>query len=340
MDIAKRKSDVKANRLQRNRPYKLTFFPPWKTESVINIFSIPRPDLYFSLAMVCHFGRYSFDKAMIINENQLRRSMVAKEKDGIKELIAFAMDAVREAGDTALTYYGKGRHKIQFDMRLVIETELRLTEVFRTHLTQTFPQHQIFDGHSEMDGYTHKGKRYMWIFDPLDGVANFQAGIPIWCVSLALLDNFWPILGVIYLPATGDFFHAQAGQKAFLKDTEIRTTDQDAINDESVCLTFSRFHQYYHTSFPGKIRNLGCTGAHISYVAMGRADAAVVANESFKDLAAARVLIEAAGGKIYKLDGGEFFLNEYMDGDKIGGHLLITSEALCNQVGRFIKPVS
>jgi myo-inositol-1(or 4)-monophosphatase len=265
--------------------------------------------------------------------------MVAKAKDGIKELTAFAMDAVSQTGDTALTYYGKGRNKVQFDSRLVIETELRLTELFKTLLAQHFPTHQLFEGHTEVNGYTHKGKRYLWIFDPLDGVANFQAGIPIWCVSLALLENFWPILGIIYMPATGDLFHAQAGQKAYLKETLIQTTSQDAINDESVCLTFSRFHQYYRTSFPGKIRNLGCTGAHISYVAMGRADAAVVANESFKDLAAGRVIIEAAGGKIYKMDGSEFFLNEYIDGDKIGGHLLITPPATCGQVRRFMQPL-
>ena len=56
-------------------------------------------------------------------------------------------------------------------------------------------------------------ERYLWIFDPFDGVANFQAGIPVWGLSLALLENFWPILGAFYMPVTGDLFHAVAGQK-------------------------------------------------------------------------------------------------------------------------------
>jgi myo-inositol-1(or 4)-monophosphatase len=92
------------------------------------------------------------------------------------------------------------------------------------------------------------------------------------------------------MPATGDLFHARAGQKAYRGATEIQVSDQDTINDESLFLPFSRFHQRYRTTFPGKVRNLGCTGAHLSYVAMGRADAALLANVTYRDLAAARVL--------------------------------------------------
>ncbi|GAF91915.1 unnamed protein product, partial [marine sediment metagenome] len=79
---------------------------------------------------------------------------------------------------------------------------------------------------------------------------------------------------------------------------------------ESLLLTYSRFHHHYHSTFPGKIRDLGCTAAHICYVATGRAEAALIANESYQDLAAACIIVEAAGGKIYKLDGSEFLLNE------------------------------
>jgi hypothetical protein len=58
---------------------------------------------------------------------------------------------------------------------------------------------------------------------------------------------------------------------------------------------------------------------------MGRADAALIANESFQGLAAARVIVEAAGGKFSRLDGSEFFLNEYLDGQKIDDHLLVAA---------------
>ncbi len=61
------------------------------------------------------------------------------------------------------------------------------------------------------------------------------------------------------------------------------------------------------------------------YVAAGRAEAAIIARETYQDLAAARVIIEAAGLKIYKMDGSGLFLNEYLNGKEIGEHLLVVS---------------
>jgi myo-inositol-1(or 4)-monophosphatase len=256
---------------------------------------------------------------------------------GIKDLTAFAVDTIRMTGEAALSYYGKGGDQVKFDMALVTETELHITELFQTQLHEHFPEHQLFENNIVATDYTHDEKRYLWIFDALDGVANFQAGIPIWGISLALLENFWPILGAFYMPATGDLFWARAGHQAFWQDKPIQVSQQGQISDESLLLTFSRFHQRYQSSFPGKIRNFGCTGAHLSYVAMGRAEAAIVSNITYKDLAASRVVIESAGGKIYKLDGSEFFLNEYLDGQDIAEDLLITSPGALGQVRTFIR---
>ncbi len=255
----------------------------------------------------------------------------------IQQLTSFAIETVRQAGERALDFYGKGQRQFKFDMSLVTETELVLNQLFRSQLQSRFPDHQVFENNIEVPGYTHDEKRYLWIYDPLDGVANFQAGIPIWGISLALLENFWPVLGIFHMPATGDLFNACAGQKAYRGDMEVRVSDQENINDESLLLTFSRFHQRYRTSFPGKIRNLGCTGAHLSYVAMGRAEAALLSNVTYRDLAAARVLIESAGGKIFKTDGTEFFLNEYLEGQQIDIDLLVGSANSISQVRGFLK---
>lgn len=251
---------------------------------------------------------------------------------GIEELSAFATAFIKEAGKKALAFYGKGQPQVKFDQGMVIEAELRLSDLFQAKLDELYPEHQVFKFGQINENYSHEGKRYLWIFDPIEGVANFQAGIPIWGMSLALIDNFWPIFGVFYMPATGDLFHARAGKEAYWGKQKIKIDDGNTINDESLLFTFSRFHQHYYSTFPGKIRNLGCSSAHICYVAMGRADAAVVANESFQGLAAARVIIEAAGGKICKFDGCDFHLNEYLDGQRIDEHLLVASPDTFMQV--------
>ncbi len=263
--------------------------------------------------------------------------MASTNSAGWEEMNAFSLDLVQQAGKEALKYYGKGRSQSVFDQNLVTEAELRLSNLFQEQLNHRFPDHQAFNSSHIGNKYSHGKKRYLWIFDPIDGVDNFQAGIPIWGMSLSLLDNFWPILGVFYMPATGDLFHAQAGKNAFWGDKKINVNTKGNVDDESLLLTFSRFHRHYSCKFPGKIRDLGCTAAHMCYVAKGRADAAVIANESYQDLAATRVIIEAAGGKISKMDGSDFHLNEYIDGGRIPEHLLVASPGNLKQVLAHLK---
>jgi myo-inositol-1(or 4)-monophosphatase len=70
---------------------------------------------------------------------------------------------------------------------------------------------------------------------------------------------------------------------------------------------------------------------------MGRAEAAVIANESYQDLAPVRVIIETAGAKIFKMDGSDFSLDDYIDGQKIDDHLLVVSKDMCSQILSYLK---
>ncbi len=143
------------------------------------------------------------------------------------------------------------------------------------------------------------------------------------------------------MPATGDIFSARAGGKALWGGKEIRISGQENINDESLFLIYSRFHQHYNfLKFPGKIRNMGCTAAHLCYVAMGRAEAAIIANESYQNLAAAWIIIESAGGKLYKMDGSEFILGEYLHGEKGREKLLAASPDTYRQVRDSLEEVA
>lgn len=263
--------------------------------------------------------------------------MTFEETPGIDQLLVFAKESVRNAGDKAMGLYGKGNPASKFDEELVTEAELKLVDFFKDRLSSVFPGHGIFGDPLPAEDYVHGEKRYLWIYDPLDGVANFQAGIPIWGISLALLENFWPVFGVTYMPVTGDIFYAVAGQNAYHGDEKIRIQDTGEISNESVLLTYSRFHNHYQSSFPGKIRNLGSTAAHIAYVIRGRAEAALLANVSYRDLAAAQIILMAAGGKIHRLDGREFHLSDYLTGQRIEDHLIAAPEGAFEQVRMYLK---
>ncbi|MDR3570526.1 MAG: inositol monophosphatase family protein [Syntrophobacteraceae bacterium] len=255
----------------------------------------------------------------------------------VEKLLVFARDVVSGAGEKALSLYGKGSAGVKFDEGLVTAAELELTDFFRERLNAVFPGHAIFGDTLPKDDYVHGEKRYLWIYDPLDGVANFQAGIPIWSISLALLENFWPVLGVTFMPVTGDFFHAIVGRQAYWGEREIRIPDPGEISNESVLLTYSRFHNHYRSTFPGKIRNLGSTAAHVIYVAMGRAEGALLANVSYPDLAAAQIILEAAGGKIHRLDGRQFDLSDYLGGQRIEDHLIAAPEGSFEAIRMYLN---
>lgn len=245
----------------------------------------------------------------------------------VGQLYLFAQETIKKMGEEALKFYGKGRHRPPFDQDLVTQAELHLSQSFQDIIKDRFSTHLVYGKDPLGEGYTHGDKRYLWVFDPLDGVDNFQSGIPIWGMSIALYENYWPVLGLFLMPVTNDLFRACAGQEAYWNDGPIHVEDRGAISQETLLLTFSRFHQHYTCHFPGKIRDFGSTGAHVCYVAMGRADAAFTANESFKDLAAVRVIVEAAGGELFKSDGGDFYLGDYMDGQRIDEHLMITGKS-------------
>jgi myo-inositol-1(or 4)-monophosphatase len=133
----------------------------------------------------------------------------------IGELYVFAQETIQTMGEASLKFYGKGNHRPAFDQDLVTQTELHLNKSFQQIISERFSNHQIYGQSSLGEGYTHGGKRYLWVFDPLDGVDNFQSGIPIWGMSLALYENYWPVLGVFYMPVTMDLFRARAGEKAY-----------------------------------------------------------------------------------------------------------------------------
>jgi len=262
-----------------------------------------------------------------------RKELYVMKEDSVDGFMDFAVGTAKKAGAKALAYYGKGDTAVKFDDSLVTEAELSIRGLFEGELKKLNPLHRIFDEANEISRqYSHSENRYLWVIDAIDGVANFQAGIPIWGISIAMLENFWPVLGVFFMPVTGDIFYSRAGGPAYHVSTVISTSSQEGITDESLLFTFSRFNHHYRTSFPGKIRTMGCAGAHICYVAMGRAEAAILANHSFSELAAASVILESAGGNIFTIEGAEFYLSNYLDGKRIAEHLVAAPASNLSQV--------
>ncbi len=263
--------------------------------------------------------------------------MTDNSRQSANELLEFALDMIKECGNTAMKYYGRGDPDVKFDDGLITEAEIAIMDTAKKKLKQLSPDLTLF-GEGELGrSYKHGGGGYLWVIDPIDGTASFQAGIPVWGISVALFENFWPIFGIFYMPVTDELYWALEGGTAYKNSSRISIGRIHEIDNESLLLTYSRFHQDFRSTFPGKIRNLGSAAAHIMYVASGRAEGALFKNVGFKDLAAAQIILKAAGGEIVFLSGQRFYLNEYIDGQKITDALIAVPEGEYRYISGYIQ---
>ncbi len=249
-------------------------------------------------------------------------SMTHISKQSADELLEFALEMAKKCGTTAMEYYGRGDPDVKFDDGLITEAEIAILGSAKESLSTLSPKPVLYGEGEIGTSYKHGGGGYLWVIDPIDGTASFQAGIPVWGISIALFENFWPIFGVFYMPVTEELYWAKEGGAAYKNSSKISIGESHEIDNESLLLTYSRFHRDFRSTFPGKIRNLGSAAAHIMYVASGKAEGALFRNVSFKDLAAAQIILKAAGGEIVFLNGQTFHLNEYLDGRKINDPLI------------------
>jgi myo-inositol-1(or 4)-monophosphatase len=253
-----------------------------------------------------------------MNEEK-ERSLTEPELWTLKE---FVENTLRKSGARLLEMYGRGDTRLKFDDDLVTEADNCAWEMISGKIKGSFPDHCFLRdlGGDELSG--ESCPRFLWILDALDGAASFQAGMPVWGISAALFEKFWPVMAFLYLPVTGELYSAYAVREALLNDNPIRVRDDSSVDNESLVLVYSRFHRDFKTNFPGKIRNLGSSAGHLAYVARGAADACLIKNVNVQDLAAGSIILEAAGGEIKFLDGSAFHVGDYLDGKRVDGPLI------------------
>ena len=145
-----------------------------------------------------------------------------------------------------------------------------------------------------------------WVVDPLDGTANYARNIPICCVSIALVSNLKPILGVIYDFINNDLYEGSMCTKALLNSKEISVSK--VLNpQEGVLITGLPNNTDYSDSallkmikdFQNwrKVRMIGSAAMASVYIASGKADLYTEKKTYLWDIAAGAAIVNAAGGK-------------------------------------------
>jgi myo-inositol-1(or 4)-monophosphatase len=165
---------------------------------------------------------------------------------------------------------------------------------------------------------TTEGETYNWVIDPLDGTTNFIHGIPVFAVSIALMEGNELILGVVYEVNRHECFYAMKGGGAFCNDTKIKVS---AAPDLSASLIATGFPYYnfelidrYLNSMKSLmqkthgVRRLGSAAVDLCYVAAGRTEGFFEYNLNSYDVAAGALIVLEAGGRVTDFAGGEDFV--------------------------------
>ncbi len=252
-------------------------------------------------------------------------------------IVTFARGIARSAGRIALASYGHANPQVKYDESLVTEADLAVQEHLRKEVEARYPEHR-FLGEEDPSQRGQADCRYLWVVDPVDGTAAFSKGYPIWGVSIAVLRDDVPVVGVFYMPATSEMYSGVANSQSLHDDSPIEARVDEILDNESLLLTYSRFHNDYTTSFPGKVRSLGSTVAHICYVARGAAWGAVLNNVHIWDVVAGQVILEAAGGEIRDLDGNLFRPADFLESTRIDRPLLAAAKGQHQAIREYLEP--
>ncbi|MBN2765731.1 MAG: inositol monophosphatase [Paludibacteraceae bacterium] len=163
-----------------------------------------------------------------------------------------------------------------------------------------------------------RGERFNWVIDPLDGTTNFIQGVPIYCVSIGLLDGDELVVGVVYEVGRDECFYAWKDGGAFLNGEKISVSDRSDIHDALLATgfpysDFSRIEEYieflkWAMKNARGVRRLGSAAADLAYVACGRFDAFWEYDLKPWDVAAGALLVKEAGGMVSDYSGGENYL--------------------------------
>lgn len=230
----------------------------------------------------------------------------------------FAREVAVRAGELLMDRYERVERVDYKSARDVVTEVDHLSEALIVEAIRTaFPDDGLL---AEESGTTARGDGSSatgsvgrtWVVDPLDGTVNYANGIPFFCVSLALVVDGLPAVGVVHDPCRGETFEATCDGPALLDGRPIRASTKERLSDFVVSLSLGG------RGVTGRLRairrairiprSMGSAALSLAYVGNGRFDAFVQSSGlSVWDVAAAGLVAERGGARLTSPDGGPWF---------------------------------
>jgi myo-inositol-1(or 4)-monophosphatase len=218
--------------------------------------------------------------------------------------------ALAVGGQIMRRHFGRARVSYKGKANLVTQADLESQEAILGLIRQRFPDH---DYKAEESAVRETGSDFVWVIDPLDGTTNYAHGYPACCVSIGLLRKGRPVLGGVYDPFRDERFVAELGRGARLNGRPMRVSKTRRLKDSLLVTGFaydrakrSRYYVEFYRRFMilcHDVRRSGTAALDMAWIAAGRADGFWEFNLSPWDVAAGRLLVTEAGGKVTDFNG-------------------------------------
>jgi len=152
----------------------------------------------------------------------------------------------------------------------------------------------------------------LWCLDPVDGTSNFAAGMPLFCVSLALICDGEITFGLVYDLTRDECFTALKGEGAWLDDKPLHFRDTLPLKKSLALIDLKRLPSYLQTKIMldwpfASHRSLGSVAIELCWLAAGRAHVYLHGNQHLWDYAAGLLILMEAGGRACNFDGEDVF---------------------------------
>jgi myo-inositol-1(or 4)-monophosphatase len=216
--------------------------------------------------------------------------------------LEIAKSAALDGGNYLLANQGEDLEVLLNEGR---DIKLQLDTDTENLIKRTLRSKSSFSILGEETGLSGDLGEFYWVIDPLDGTSNFFRGIPISCVSIALMQNLNPILGVIYDFNHDDLYFGHQESRAFLNQREIRVSNYSSKNESTLVTGIPAKQHYSDDEFKNmiddfqnwkKIRMIGSAAMASIYVAAGKAESYKENGIFLWDIAAGAAIVNAAGG--------------------------------------------
>lgn len=227
-----------------------------------------------------------------------------------EEYLEFAKEIALEAGKIMMYYFNydnEATYKI--DKTIVTIADTKINEYLIKKVKEKFPTHCVC-GEEESFG----DSKFVWVCDPVDGTAMYARHIPVAVFSLALVVDGISQIGVVYDPFNKQLYSAIKGKGAYVNEMPIKVNDTKLGEKESVSnydmWPGATYDIYSVLKILGKKSYFVSIGSVIRAcmaVAKGEFNLAIFPGTTKKncDIAAAKVIVEEAGGKVTNIFGKE-----------------------------------